>query len=277
MKIRIVFETMKLRLAFWAMLCVLIGLCVAITLEARAIDTHVEKPGIPDLPVELRDRFELQTRSSAGKMVLIDFYSDYCGVCQMMEPTLKSLKKITGDKVSFERLDIAKAENAPYEKLYDIKGTPSYYLFDADGKAIYRMDERISPTVLTRQVLRFSGMLNKVQRPTDIPALTESARPGMVLMVFLNKSCPGCAASERYVKAFDMADEAHLSVVQLDADQPEVKRFMKQLELKEKALPSFVMLAPDDQLLLKMTGSIETPERARSLWDVVQGLMDSGV
>jgi hypothetical protein len=75
-RVSIVFHSLKLRVAFWAILLALIAACTAYTLDANAADSSK----VPDLPPELRDRFELKTNGSAGKMVFIDFYSPYCGV-----------------------------------------------------------------------------------------------------------------------------------------------------------------------------------------------------
>jgi thiol:disulfide interchange protein len=134
-----VFHSQKLRVAFLLALCTLIGLLASIS-----VTVHAETPALPD---ELK-------RSGEQKMVLLDFYSAFCGTCQMMEPYLKALETKTAQDIRFERIDLTTPDGEKYMNLYSIQGTPTYVLFNAQGKAIYKMQDLITPMVLEKQVLR---------------------------------------------------------------------------------------------------------------------------
>lgn len=44
----------------------------------------------------------------AGKVVLIDFYAEWCGPCQRMKPVLEVLKQRLGDRLSIIQVDVDK-------------------------------------------------------------------------------------------------------------------------------------------------------------------------
>jgi len=40
-----------------------------------------------------------------AKLILMDFYADWCGPCKMQDPIIDELKKKFGDKVEFKKID----------------------------------------------------------------------------------------------------------------------------------------------------------------------------
>lgn len=59
--------------------------------------------------------------------VLVDFYTDWCGPCKMMNPILKNLKKEMGDKLNIIKIDAEK--NADAAIRYQVRGVPTLILF----------------------------------------------------------------------------------------------------------------------------------------------------
>lgn len=59
--------------------------------------------------------------------VLVDFYTDWCGPCKMMNPILKDLKKEMGDKLNIIKIDAEKNADAAIK--YQVRGVPTLILF----------------------------------------------------------------------------------------------------------------------------------------------------
>lgn len=59
--------------------------------------------------------------------VLVDFYTDWCGPCKMMNPILKELKKEMGDRINIIKVDAEKNADAAIK--YNVRGVPSLILF----------------------------------------------------------------------------------------------------------------------------------------------------
>jgi len=63
----------------------------------------------------------------SDKPVLVDFYTDWCGPCKMMNPILKELKSMVGDEVIIAKVN---AEHNPEAAArYGVRGVPTLILF----------------------------------------------------------------------------------------------------------------------------------------------------
>jgi thioredoxin 1 len=69
------------------------------------------------------------------KLVVVDFYADWCGPCKLMEPVLQDLKTRVGDKVTILKLDIEKAPQ--FTQLYNVRAIPTLIIFKK-GNVIWR-------------------------------------------------------------------------------------------------------------------------------------------
>ena len=69
------------------------------------------------------------------KPVLVDFYTDWCGPCKMMNPILKDLKKNMGDAINVIKVDAEKNADAAIK--YNVRGVPTLILFK-DGQILWQ-------------------------------------------------------------------------------------------------------------------------------------------
>ena len=67
--------------------------------------------------------------------VVIDFYADWCGPCQMMVPVFESLSKEFKSKMSFLKLDTSEEEAVSMK--FSVQGIPTL-IFMNKGKEIGR-------------------------------------------------------------------------------------------------------------------------------------------
>lgn len=70
-----------------------------------------------------------------NKPVLVDFYTDWCAPCKIMEPILKKLKKMMGDEIAIIKVDAEKNPAASIK--YNIRGVPTLILF-RNGKILWQ-------------------------------------------------------------------------------------------------------------------------------------------
>lgn len=85
--------------------------------------------------------------------VLVDFYADWCGPCQVMGPKLKEVKAELKENVSIVKIDVDK--NARLAANYQVRGVPTFILFRS-GKQLWRQSGIIEKNELISIINRFS-------------------------------------------------------------------------------------------------------------------------
>src|SRR5437763_1550943 len=69
------------------------------------------------------------------KLVLVDFYAEWCGPCKMMAPELKKFADQNKDKVRVLKVDVDK--NPAVAQQLNIQGVPTLMLYK-NGKVLWR-------------------------------------------------------------------------------------------------------------------------------------------
>jgi thioredoxin 1 len=86
---------------------------------------------------------------STSPLVLVDFFTEWCGPCKMMKPILEEVKTAMGDTVKIIKVDVEK--NIQAASQYLVAGVPTFVLFK-NGKPVWRQSGVIPPSAL-RQVI----------------------------------------------------------------------------------------------------------------------------
>jgi thioredoxin 1 len=99
-----------------------------------ATDAHGDAPDRPtDEPVPVESERHLETVVDEHAVVLVDFYADWCGPCQMLEPVLERTASETDAVVATVDVD----QHQPLAAAYGVRGVPTLLLF-ADGEKVER-------------------------------------------------------------------------------------------------------------------------------------------
>ena len=92
------------------------------------------KAGSPDDPVHVEGNEHLEELLEDNRVVLVDFYADWCGPCKMLEPTVEEIA--AGTDAAVLKIDIDAHQDLAEQ--YQVQGVPTLYLF-VDGEPADRM------------------------------------------------------------------------------------------------------------------------------------------
>jgi len=107
---------------------------------------------VPADPIQLGDADEFDTVVDNYDVVLVDFYADWCGPCQMMEPTIEALADETDAAVL--KVDVDQFQGLAGE--YQVQGIPTLLVF-ADGELAERMVGAQTGDALSQTVANYTA------------------------------------------------------------------------------------------------------------------------
>lgn len=85
--------------------------------------------------------------------VLIDFYADWCGPCQVMAPILQDVKSELNDKASIIKINVDK--NQTLAQKYQVRGVPTLIIFK-NGKQLWRQSGIVNKDNLIEIINKFA-------------------------------------------------------------------------------------------------------------------------
>ncbi len=86
-----------------------------------------------------------------SKVVLTDFFAEWCGPCKMQDPIIEELKKIFGEKVEFRKVNVD--ENNELAARFMVHAIPTL-IIEKDG-AVFK---------------RYTGVTRKIVLEADLNA-----------------------------------------------------------------------------------------------------------
>lgn len=109
---------------------VAIALSVALFLGIKSQNTDVSLTALDEKSTPL------EVALSNGKPTLMEFYANWCTVCQAMAPDIAQLEQEYDDKVNFVMLNVDNTKWLPEMLKYRVDGIPHFVFLNRLGEAI---------------------------------------------------------------------------------------------------------------------------------------------
>ena len=101
------------------------------------------------MPKQITPQLFEETIQNSAKPVLIDFFADWCGPCQMIAPIVEELEAELGDKAVFAKINVDDAEDIAMS--LGIDAIPTVIIFK-NGKEAARSVGLISKEQLSEKL-----------------------------------------------------------------------------------------------------------------------------
>ena len=123
-------STFGKRLRNFLIVMVAIALSVALFLGLRTETTSASLAKLSDASTPL------EVALSNGKPSLVEFYADWCIVCQKMAPDIAQLETEYADKMNFVMLNVDNLKWLPEMLRYRVDGIPHFVFLSQQGETI---------------------------------------------------------------------------------------------------------------------------------------------
>lgn len=91
--------------------------------------------------LHLNDENFLSTVKSAGKPVMVDFYAQWCGPCQMAAPIIDKLADEYKDQILIVKVDVDENRNTAME--YGVMSIPTVLILNAKEDKVEELAKQI--------------------------------------------------------------------------------------------------------------------------------------
>jgi thiol-disulfide isomerase/thioredoxin len=118
----------RLRNFVIAMVAIALSVALVLGLQTQTPEASLAKLDQGSIPLELA--------LTNGKPTLMEFYANWCTVCQQMAPDMQQLETQYADKVNFVMLNVDNTKWLPEMLKYRVDGIPHFLFLGKDGETI---------------------------------------------------------------------------------------------------------------------------------------------
>ena len=102
--------------------------------DNEAVSGNGDAAGVPDSPVHVESTEHFAELTGDLDVVLVDFYADWCGPCQQLEPIVEEVAATTDAAVA--KVDVDHHQELAGQ--YGVRGVPTMVLF-SEGEVVEQM------------------------------------------------------------------------------------------------------------------------------------------
>lgn len=139
-------STVGVRVRNFLIAIVAIALSVALTL---GLQTQTSTATLTELGEQSTP---LEVALTNGKPSLVEFYANWCTVCQKMAPDIAALEKQYADKINFVMLNVDNTKWLPEMLRYRVDGIPHFVFLGKDGNSVAETIGDQPRTIMTSNI-----------------------------------------------------------------------------------------------------------------------------
>ncbi|MDQ7779735.1 MAG: thioredoxin family protein, partial [Planctomycetota bacterium] len=241
---------------------------------------------LPVLPAQIHDDLTgpLADANREGKLLLVDFYGDWCPWCVKMDESFEDagVKELMKSGFHYFKLDVGQFDkHQDCCKQYSVEGIPFIAVFDPAGEVIATNGGYLDAANLTtflKDALGKSGGKKegkdegRTVHPDIKNAFDEATRAGKLLLVdFYGDWCPWCTKMD---ETFENADVKELMTNFFHYVKLDVGKFERHKECMSyygvEGLPHVIVLRPDGEIVMSQAGYAPVDEFKANLWRAVE-------
>lgn len=118
----------RLRNFLIAIVAILLSVALLLGIRSQTTGTSLTQLDERSTPLEVA--------IANGKPSLVEFYADWCTVCQKMAPDIAQLKQDYSDQINFVMLNVDNTKWLPEMVKYQVDGIPHFVYLDESGSTI---------------------------------------------------------------------------------------------------------------------------------------------